>query len=646
MKKKYLFSMATAFLLAVAGCSDDLEKGSDNQGKPLDGEGVYLTVNIMTPASSGSSSRATGDANSDPTGGEYGDGDLEGYWDENYVRSVTVIVYDGTDINDENAKIVASGYQDQVLNQGEDNTYDQHHYSATVLIKGGDDFEINKEYHVLTVVNQDVSSKYPVYTSENPVTLGTQDIKNATVTAHRVTGVTDGGFIMSTHKESINDKSSTVTFTEQSKESQHAAETTVWVERLSARIDYIGKIATFEVTDNNTKIADVTIDGIVPINVATHENYIFKRVTGTMSDANVTVDFGTAPVTLLGDELPNNPVSDPYSSSHAAGLNYVVEPTSSELGKKTFDNPFVTGMIDNLEFKTFSTIVAANDINPTTDVGRERIICYTGENTMGVNSQTHGRTTGVIFKATYTPTTVWSLGNNGLEEISLSEGTGFYRVGTLKRHNVMNEGSVLYASLEAAEAACIANDKSSDDQKTFGKKFNTETYFTSKTWSELEELVSNIATDLGYKAYLQTKINAETNKSATITDGSALTWDAYTNSRTNKYPNNTQEANQSIEEEGNLAIHYYGTDHLCYYQYWIRHANNGKPNEMGVMEFCIVRNNVYQLDVTGVDGLGMPDPYDNIDTPNEGEDPEGYYLKVQLYVKDWVKRLNNNIILQ
>ena len=63
------------------------------------------------------------------------------------------------------------------------------------------------------------------------------------------------------------------------------------------------------------------------------------------------------------------------------------------------------------------------------------------------------------------------------------------------------------------------------------------------------------------------------------------------------------------------------------------------------MEFCIVRNNVYQLEVTDIKGLGMADPFDSKLTPDEG-DEEGYFLDVQLYVKDWVLRLNNNIVLE
>lgn len=69
MKKINLFSMAAAFLLAATGCSDDLEENGNNQGEPIDGNGVYLSVNIMTPSTSGAYTKAgeEGTTSSNPT---------------------------------------------------------------------------------------------------------------------------------------------------------------------------------------------------------------------------------------------------------------------------------------------------------------------------------------------------------------------------------------------------------------------------------------------------------------------------------------------------------------------------------------------------------------------------------------------------
>lgn len=82
----------------------------------------------------------------------------------------------------------------------------------------------------------------------------------------------------------------------------------------------------------------------------------------------------------------------------------------------------------------------------------------------------------------------------------------------------------------------------------------------------------------------------------------------------------------------------------CYYNYWIRHFDNYKPTSMGVMEFGIVRNNLYRMLVTNVSDLGHggDELIDvNPDTPDEGEAK----LKVVLNVKPWIVRDLTNIVL-
>jgi hypothetical protein len=79
----------------------------------------------------------------------------------------------------------------------------------------------------------------------------------------------------------------------------------------------------------------------------------------------------------------------------------------------------------------------------------------------------------------------------------------------------------------------------------------------------------------------------------------------------------------------------------CYYTYWIRHLDNYKATVMGVMEFGIVRNNLYSMLITNVSDLGYQDPIISRDTPDEGET----YLKMVLNVKPWIVRDLTNIVL-
>lgn len=79
----------------------------------------------------------------------------------------------------------------------------------------------------------------------------------------------------------------------------------------------------------------------------------------------------------------------------------------------------------------------------------------------------------------------------------------------------------------------------------------------------------------------------------------------------------------------------------CYYHYWIRHMNNNNPDVMGIMEFAIVRNNAYNLDIAGVTGIGEPTDETDPDNPDE---TGKMYLKVNVTILPWVVR-DNSIIL-
>ena len=94
----------------------------------------------------------------------------------------------------------------------------------------------------------------------------------------------------------------------------------------------------------------------------------------------------------------------------------------------------------------------------------------------------------------------------------------------------------------------------------------------------------------------------------------------------------------SNEEDGE------GWGYYCYYFYWNRHNDNQKSGLMGLMEFDVVRNNVYKLAVTKIGQLGHPripeyDP-DPVDPNDPDEDPTNY-LQVQIEVLPWVVRVND-----
>lgn len=74
-------------------------------------------------------------------------------------------------------------------------------------------------------------------------------------------------------------------------------------------------------------------------------------------------------------------------------------------------------------------------------------------------------------------------------------------------------------------------------------------------------------------------------------------------------------------------------NYTCYYNYWIKHEDN-QSTEMGVMEFGIVRNNIYRLSINKVAGLGSGEPYIKPDQPDEYKAE----LNININVFPWAVR--------
>lgn len=82
---------------------------------------------------------------------------------------------------------------------------------------------------------------------------------------------------------------------------------------------------------------------------------------------------------------------------------------------------------------------------------------------------------------------------------------------------------------------------------------------------------------------------------------------------------------------------------VCYYPYWIKHLPSENTAE-DVMEFGIVRNNVYKVTVTGIQGVGKDGVTEDIITDTETDDPTTVLLNVKLSIKPWVVRTNSAVL--
>jgi hypothetical protein len=81
----------------------------------------------------------------------------------------------------------------------------------------------------------------------------------------------------------------------------------------------------------------------------------------------------------------------------------------------------------------------------------------------------------------------------------------------------------------------------------------------------------------------------------------------------------------------------YFKDGECYYTYWIKHEDDAAAKNQ-TMEFAVVRNNVYNMQITGISKLGTGDIIIDPNDPNELVDA---YFQVDLIIRPWVLRINN-----
>ena len=95
---------------------------------------------------------------------------------------------------------------------------------------------------------------------------------------------------------------------------------------------------------------------------------------------------------------------------------------------------------------------------------------------------------------------------------------------------------------------------------------------------------------------------------------------------------------ESPETLAAAGISKYDSNICYYYTTEIKHFDNSKPNELGNMEFAIMRNNIYSLAITKVSKIGDPfvDPTPSI--PNEH--PEAA-LQVEAEIIPWIVRYHD-----
>lgn len=719
-----------AFAVAAVSCSDELEEGGGTStGNEENGEGVYVTVNVSSNV--GPTTKAPGDDDWTPEGG---DGDLEDSDVESAVNNVNIFLIPSkqtTEMKSNDLSIVngaadtpiASGFTKDLLPAT--GSIKQHDAVATVKLSVP---ELEAWYHVVTVANAGGPLGFK--------TLGQlrdylqKAAWSGTTNKYDETGKGAHDFVMTTHQMWQQEAGgSDLYVTTANSDPNHPAETTAYVERLAARIDMrfasdlVGEKGA-SLTGNANMNDKVWITGYQVINQLVGGTYLLKRVTGNTASVTGSIESTDAnkhPYPYLSDEKWGNDnfnyVLDPWtrsktytaagddedptnfpkkinnSGAYYTGSNgsYTQTPVNTasidladtEKNAGLYLNHFHEGMNTADFMKGFDSPVVPVDKILTTE-GQYTPILYTQENTMDVDQQKNGFSTGVIFEAEYAPKTVSQYDEtsgavttpdySGLKSKSFLV-ADYGRTGTTEKGSGASSTITPSRKLSADMRTIVALGLKAGSNETIVKAMFTdgEPDWGTETQENVQKVVSDMSGGplvVAFKKYLQENLNGITKDNTFNKVKASLTWKAFVAaSHTNptiKYVPSDKELADGIDASAgvgaksetvvreelmknyNIAYYAAGTKGgKNYLKYWIKHEPNGTDNDpMGVMEFAIVRNNVYQLSVTGIRDLGDPLPFtpgkDDPDTPDKTKD---VYIVIQLYVKDWVKRYNSDIIL-
>lgn len=598
---KYL--LCAVFALALAGCAADSDiAAGDDAGKAGKGK-AYVTLSLsmgnVAPAS-----RAN-----PPQGGESGDGYERGQSYENVVNSAVAFFYRADGVNAAASTPVAGVAEFNRFTEGTgDNNPVDKIYTAVPQQVALD----NGEYHVIVVANPGDDKWW------NGTTLTLGDVRDHIYKEAWKVEVTkdDRGNDIYTYSDFLmaSADDATLTLTSAATEDD-PAEVSANVERVAARIDVNSLINIMHCDDPAYAGATVQITGAAIVNNLTAGSYLLKRVNTTASDNGVTY---LRNETADANNVPTNYVIDPWTAAKTEGNNSFTigtatqQPASALYGvwfgnqnQTVLDPSGVSELLTPGYWDKLCTMGTALD-HLDGGIAYYNRIGYTLENTTAADCAGPRYTTGVVFKAWFKPA-------DGSIPNYEDGGTFFSR------------GSTLYASMEDMMEA------------VYGKsQFAQFDYMiqTNSTWESILAWANTLYSEdpSGYVDFLKAKC-AEHDKAAQVTDEEkdSLYWSAYMLNECGYSTTKTNWDTWVVELNRNgkntrTALRPHGIrtyeDAQCYYTWWVRHGNDNNDETNGVMEYGIVRNNVYKLDVKTVYSIGG-------DIPGE----EG--LNVEVYVKDW-----------
>ena len=368
MKTITLSLLALLLVMSFASCASDTASDSPLPSKDMK---AYLQVKVTVEGSGDTrASRAT----TGPQGGEDGNGREPGINKENFVNSLTVLLYKSVkdDLSEADATIdyvyTFTGLTASTPSSGGNVTYSTGPREIDPVI-------VDKDYHVLVIANAgDMTSKC---IGKKISEIRDMQMDKVCTRNDDIANFTD--FVMSSKKDAKIDfsgKSGSGTGTE-----SDPYVVNVDIERLAARIDIIPN-ATFDrtskgyyynVMDGTNVIGGFKLESVTPTKVMTKGEYLIKRVS---SDKAVTS------VTYYGEEEMN--------PTTKASTNYVVCPWTNDRADLSLADAEGPPSLYNVK-EVAST--------------KSYILDYVMENTTTDNKEDNS--TGLIFKGKYYEPSEW-----------------------------------------------------------------------------------------------------------------------------------------------------------------------------------------------------------------------------------------------
>lgn len=558
--KPLLGALLLTAMLAACGESDDLQAGQPSTGAGKQ----YVSLTFTMPAEEGGSRAGN------PTGGENGDGHEMGQDYENTISTAVAFFFQNNraGVNGNVNTPVRYEYFDdfQEYTEEDGNGIDRVYKTAPIPT------DLYGEYNVLVVANPGSDNWWTTAT-----TLGA--VRDKVITqAWTGSNGKYTNFLMSSAKDAV------IEITEANNTVSTAANTTVDVERMAARVDY-KKDASYTCEDPNYTGATVEIEGAVLVNNLTLPgSYAMKRVSTATTGGDITY---LGDETLGTDNLPNNWVLDP-TTGNKSSAKFGVSWTDTEASDPNWWS----------DLATIGTEITKEQNE------KWNILGYTLENITAPDETKHEYNTAVVFKAKFHPA------EGSVPHYQDQDEATFFEL-----------GNTLYASMEDLMADFSGRTVNGMNAALEG----------CASWDDVESFYNTLRDDdpCGYKLWLKEQID----ESKTLDDvKQSLTWTSYMKNEcgysatlaNNEY---SVTINQNDKITADILAEY-GTrtyeDATCYYTWWIRHANDVSEDTNGVMEYAIVRNNIYELNVESIYSLGGY-------IPNEEE--HGFIVTV--YVKDW-----------